>query len=233
MFSRKISDYVASTDFTNHLQVKIGDVVSISEAAFTQLSREKHFWRTVIIGGGLTACTMGLATGFVGVGIVGSELAVGLTAAELAAGAGVVGGTASAFVHQTITDAHVRRATLKMMPFVGKVTRIHKKTFSELHHVEVEFYIPNNDGGYDIRTEWVDAHHLMGLITKFENDQRTAEMQRKAADAQRKYDAKLKKKHRTQFAPENVSLMQELQDAKSQRNVLAGLAPFALLLLLI
>ena len=228
MFSRKISDYVAANDITNHLQVKIGEVVTISEAAFTQLKREKRFWQTVVIGGGLTACTMGLATGFVGVGIVGSELAVGLTAAELAVGAGVVGGTATAFSHQYQTDQLVKRATLKTMPFVGKVTRIHKKTFSELHHVEVEFYIPNNDGGYDIRTEWVDAHHLMGLITKFENDQRTAEMQRKAADAQRKYDAKLKDEHRAQFAPENVQLQQELKALKVQRNGIAGLLPFLL-----
>lgn len=254
MFNRSIHDYVLSQDFTNHLQVKIGDVVTVSEAGFTQLSREKHFWTTVLVGGTLTAVTMGLATGFVGVGIVGSEIAVGLTAAEIAASGGLVGGVGSALLHQAHTDDLVRRSTLKTMPFLGKVKRIHQKNFSELHHVEVEFHIPDGNGGYDTRTEWIDAHHLMGLITKVENDRRNREIERLAKQAQDAYDAKMLKKHRASFAPENVVLREKLastkvdltttttevkelqtslQSAKNQRNLLAALGPFALLLVLL
>ena len=220
MFNRNLQDYVIAQDVTNHLQVKKGDIVTISQAAWTQMSREKHFLTTVVVGGTLSACTMGLATGFVGVGIVGSEIGMGLTAVELAAGAGIAGGTASAIGHKLTTDAAVAMQTLDTVPFLGKVNRIHNKLFSELKHVEIDFYVPVDGGLYEKRTEWVDAHHLMKLITKHEDAERTAEIQRKAAEAQRKYDAELQVKHRKEFAPENVRLQSELNALKAEHSQL-------------
>ena len=212
MFSRNLQDYVIAQDVTNHLQVKKGDIVTISHAAWKQGEFEKHFITTVVVTATATACTMGLATGFMGVGIVGSGIAEGLTAVELAALASSAGGTAGAIGHKLITDAMVAKQTLDTVPFLGKVKRIDNKLWSELKHVEIEFYIPSDGGSYQKRTEWVDAHHLMKLITKHEDAERTAEIQRKAAEAQRTYDAELQVKHRKEFAPENVML----QDANAQ-----------------
>lgn len=240
MFNRNVNDYVVSNDVTNHLQLKTGDIVTISEAAFVQLGREQRFWRTVILGGALTAVTLGAATGFVGIGVVGSEIGFGLTAAEIAAGGGLIGGTGTAVISHSMAEAAVSRVTLKAVPFLGKVLRVDNKLFSELKHVEVEFHIPQNDGTYDVVTKWVDAHHLMTLITKHEDSQRKAEIQRKTADKQRQYDDELLKKHRTQFAPENVTLQNEVTALKEQLEAVKGqrtwvttalaFAPFLLLL---
>lgn len=233
MFNRNINDYVVSNDVTNHLQLKTGDIVTISEAAYVQLGREQRFWGTVILGGAISAVTLGAATGFVGLGVVGSEIGFGLTAAEIAAGGGIIGGTGTAIVNHTLAEAAASRVTLKAVPFLGKVLRIDNKLFSELMHVEVEFYIPQNDGTYEPVTKWVDAHHLMTLITKQEDVQRKAELQRKAAEQQRQYDGELLKKHRAQFAPENVSLQEQLDAVKTQRTWMATVLAFAPFLLLL
>ena len=193
---RDINDYVVAQDITNHLQVKHGDAVTISAAAFKQLKREKHFWTTVVIGGTATALTFGAATGFVGLGVVGSEIGIGLTAAEIAAVGGAVGGTASAIGAHAYAHNVPQHLMLETVPFLGKVLRKDTKLFSELYHVEVEWYIPSPEGGYTTQVQWVDAHHLVKLRTKAEDKvlaTKAAADQKVRQDA---YDAQLKERHR-------------------------------------
>ena len=209
---RDINDYVVAQDITNHLQVKHGDAVTISAAAFKQLKREKHFWTTVVIGGTATALTFGAATGFVGLGVVGSEIGIGLTAAEIAAVGGAVGGTASAIGAHAYAHNVPQHLMLETVPFLGKVLRKDTKLFSELYHVEVEWYIPSPEGGYTTQVQWVDAHHLVKLRTKAEDKvlaTKAAADQKVRQDA---YDAQLKERHRKEFGQETISLRDELTE---------------------
>ena len=250
MFSRKSSDYVVAQDITNHLQVSVGDVVTISQMGYTQLQREDAFWRNVAIGGTVTALAFATCGG---IGIVGGFGGFGIAAEAVTITGAVVGGTATAFGQKAYDDSLVSQQTLDTVGFIGKVIEVGQKFMSDLYHVHVEFYIPKDDG-YETKSIWVDAHHLMKLMTVVENDRRTRELELQAKQAKEAYDAKMLKEHRASFAPENVSLRQSLattkvdltlsstevkqlqtslQSAKTQRNLLAALGPFALLLLLL
>lgn len=206
MFNPNIHDYVIDCDITNHLQLNVGDVVTVSEVGYKQLKRDEAFWRNVAIGGTATALSFGLATGFVGIGILGSEIAIGMTAAEIAVASGLVGGAATAFGQQMYSDAMSRQQTLATVGFIGKVLRIDTKFMSELSHVEVEFHIPQGLGEYEVETVWIDAHHLMTLTTKTEDAKRAAKLQAEALERHRQHESKLLVKHREEFAPENVKL---------------------------
>ena len=294
MFSRKPSDYVVAQDITNHLQLLTGDVVTISEMGYTQLQCEDAFWRNVAIGGTVAALSVATCGG---IGIVsGPAFSLGIASEAVALTAGVVGGTATALGQNAYDQFTVSNQTLKTVGFVGKVIEYGQKFMSKLYHTHVEFYIPNDDGGYDTKDVWVDAHHLFKLITITEDKRRTSEEQRLAKQAQDAYDAQSLEEHRASFAPENVTLMSKnsslshkvsrlavsldgtnkqltvaqkdlrstkndlsttrrqlvstsvdltiastevkelqtsLEGAKTQRNLLAALGPFALLLLLL
>jgi hypothetical protein len=251
MFSRKSSDYVISADITNHLQVTTGDAVTISKIGYMQLQRESAFWRNVAIGGTVTALAFATCGG---IGVVGGFGGFGLAAETVTVAGGIIGGTATALGQKAYDDSLLSQQTLETVGFIGKVIEIGQKFMSDLYHVHVEFYIPNDAGGYDTKDVWVDAHHLMKLMTVVENDRRTRELELQAKQAKEAYDAKMLKEHRASFAPENVFLRQSLattkvdltlsstevkqlqtslQSAKTQRNFLAALGPFALLLLLL
>jgi len=206
MFNPNINDYVIECDITNHLQLNVGDVVTISQVGYTQLKSDQAFWRNIAIGGTVTALSCGLATGFVGIGILGSEIAIGMTAAEIAVAGGLIGGTATALTHQAYNDAIKRQQTLATAGFIGKVLRIDTKFMSELSHVEVEFHIPQGLGEYEVETVWIDAHHLMTLTTKTEDAKRAAKLQTEALEQHHQHESQLLVKHREEFAPENVKL---------------------------
>lgn len=245
-FSRKLNDYVVAQDITNHSQIKVGDLVGISEEAYVQLGNEQRFWTTVLAVGTVSALTLG--TG--GIGVVGAFGGFGVAAEGVAIGAGIVGGTAAAVGMNAYEQAIRATATLKMKNVVCKVLRKQKKFMSELTHVEIKMFIPQADGTFQPRTEWVDAHHLMLLMPKAQAEKKASELQAAAQKAQREYDLKLRKQHRAEFAREAKdldvlaqrlkrerrqieNLSAQHQSAKTQRSVFAGLLAFAPLLLLI
>ena len=206
-FSRNLNDYVVAQDITNHSQVKTGDLVGISEEAYVQLGNESRFWTTVLAVGTISAVTLG--TG--GIGVVGAFGGFGVAAEGVAITAGCVGGTVAAVGMNAYEQAVRATATLKMKNVVCKVLSKSKKFMSELTHVEIKMFLPKADGTYETRTEWVDAHHLMLLMPRTEAEKKAKAAQQAAEEAQRKYDAELLKKHRAQFAPENITLQSKFE----------------------
>ena len=105
-----------------------------------------------------------------------------------------------------------------MMTFISE----NKKNLSNEHHIEVEFYIPNGEGDYTERVDWIDAHHLMKVITKDRSNRLLEAAKAAQKQAESDYKAKLLEEHRKTFAPENVELMKQVEHLNGKVNELIG-----------
>ncbi len=164
-----VNNYVIDKLIVNHKQLSIGDMVGITHEGWSDLESGK-FWTNTLIGGtvGLVALPVAIPAG--GIGILGSGIALGVgevAQAGIGAGIGMAVAGLGTKISQDFAKGNIPASDiLQAKGFIGRVNRIDEKIFSDACHVEVCFFIPKEDGNYDTRTEWIDAHHLMKLITK-------------------------------------------------------------------
>ena len=209
-YSKDFDDYLVKELINNCKQLSPGDMVLVTHPGWTSLQRSQRFWTSVAIGSALGVVTFGAATGFVGLGSGAfGGLAIGaeaIAAAGFGTGA-AVGGATDGLINLLRQASIPADQMLQALNMVGRVLRIDTKIFSEEHHIEVEFYIPNGQGGYTERTEWIDAHHLMKAITKEHSRKLFDKAKAAQEEAERRHEAELLKRHRRMFAPENAELL--------------------------